>query len=191
MAEFWTTVSATSADPKRGFRWQISFDNLGGTDPIIWFAKKVTKPNFSITESKHSFLNHNYYWPGRVEWQEISLTLVDPVTPNAVANTNKIIAAMGYAIPSGTTAADMSSMSKGKAKSALGEVVISQLNAKGVEIEQWTLKQAWLKTCKFGELSYEDDNLIEIELGIRYDWATCVIAGEEGSPYYSTETSAD
>ena len=185
---FWTDVGPTDADPKRGFRWQISFDALGGEgQSIIWFAKKVSKPNFTMTESKHSFLNHNYYWPGRVEWQEISLTLVDPVSPNAVANTNKIIAGMGYRLPSAQmTDLDMSSMSKGKSQGALGVVTISQLDANGKPIEVWTLKQAWLKSVKFGELSYEDDNLVEIELGMRYDWATCEIDGEEGSPYYST-----
>ena len=185
---FWTTVNSATNDPKRGFRWQISFDNLTEDgDSVVWFAKKVSKPNFSITESKHSFLNHNYYWPGRVEWQEISLTLVDPVSPDAVSKTNQIIAKMGYAIPTGTTEDDMASMSKGKSKDALGVVKISQLDAGGKEIEIWTLQSAWVKTVKFGELSYEDDNLIEIELVLRYDWATCEIAGKEGSPYYSKE----
>ena len=186
---FWTTVNGDTSDPKRGFRWQISFDNLTDVgDSVVWFAKKVSKPNFSITESKHSFLNHNFYWPGRVEWQEIELTLVDPVSPDAVAKTNQIIAAMGYRIPDGTMGNDdLSSMSKGKSQGALGAVTISQLNAEGEPIEIWTLKQAWLKTVKFGELSYEDDNLVEISLGMRYDWATCDIpsATDAGSPYYS------
>ena len=97
---FWTSVGGNTKDPKRGFRFKVEFNgyNADGSG-VLWFAKKVTKPNFSVTESSHSFLNHNYYYPGRVEWQEISLTLVDPVSPGAVAQTNAIIQASGYKIP--------------------------------------------------------------------------------------------
>mgnify|MGYP001180193234 FL=1 len=174
---FWTDVGSTDADPKRGFRWKIQFDNLAGDgESIVWFAKKVEKPNFEVTESEHSFLNHKYYWPGRVTWAPINLTLVDPVSPDAVGQTNKIIEAMGYQIPKDGN--DLVSMAKGKSQSALGAVVISQLDSNGKEIEIWTLKQAWLKDVKFGELSYESDDLIEISLTLRYDWATCEINGE-------------
>jgi len=83
---------------------------------------------------------------------------------------------MGYQIPKDGN--DLISMAKGKSQTALGAVVISQLDSNGKEIEIWTLKQAWLKDVKFGELSYESDDLIEISLTLRYDWATCEINGE-------------
>ena len=62
---FWTTEAQMSTkDPKRGFRFRVQFDGLV-VGPIVWFAKQVSKPNFTITESKHSFLNHNFYYPSR------------------------------------------------------------------------------------------------------------------------------
>jgi hypothetical protein len=50
---------------------------------------------------------------------------------------------------------------------------IQVLNAEGQTIERWDLKGPFIKSVKFGDLSYEDDALRTVELGIRYDWATC------------------
>ena len=93
---FWSEqYNAQSKDPKRGFRFKITFQGMNGGD-IVWFAKKVAKPSYTITESKHSYLNHNFYFPGRVEWEKITMTLVDPVSPGAVAQTNALVVASGY-----------------------------------------------------------------------------------------------
>ena len=169
---FWTTVGGNTKDPKRGFRFKVLFNGYNADQSgVLWFAKKVSKPNFTITESKHSFMNHNFYYPGRVEWQEISLTLVDPISPGAVAQTNAIIQASGYKIPS--TAEQLETMSKGKTLTSTGVIQIIQIDADGNAVETWTLKQPWIKSVKFGELAYDSDDLIEIELGLRYDWAEC------------------
>ena len=173
---FWTS-QANNVDPKRGFRFKIIF---GGFDAdssgIVWWAKKVTKPGFQITEAKHAFLNHSFYYPGRVEWQEITMTLVDPVSPGAVAQTNLMVEASGYKIPKDGT--NLGSMSKKKSAEALGAIEIIQIDGNGDAIETWSLKQAFIKNVKYGELSYEDDNLTEIELTLRYDWATCTLSAD-------------
>ena len=170
---FWSEqYNANSKDPKRGFRFKITFQGMNGGD-IVWFAKKVAKPSYTITESKHSYLNHNFYFPGRVEWDTISMTLVDPVSPGAVAQTNALVVASGYQIPG--SPADLSSMSKGKSTSAVGYLVIEQIDSDGNVTEMWTLKNPFIKSVKFGELDYESDDLSMIELELRYDWAVCEI----------------
>ena len=170
---FWSEqYNAQSKDPKRGFRFKITFQGMNGGD-IVWFAKKVAKPSYTITEAKHSYLNHNFYFPGRVEWDTISMTLVDPVSPGAVAQTNALVVASGYQIPGSPS--DLSSMSKGKSTSAIGYIVIEQIDAEGAVTEEWTVKNPFVKSVKFGELAYDNDDLSEIELEIRYDWAVCTI----------------
>jgi len=191
---FWTSVSETTKDPKRNFRWKIDIGymtsgdggNAAEASGVVWWAKKVVKPNFTVAESKHSYLNHTFYWPGRVEWQTVSLTLVDPVDPNTVALTNQIIENSGYKIPG--AAENLETMSKGKSSKALTHVIISQFASDGATIlEQWTLKNPFIKSVKFGDLDYENDDLTLIELEFRYDWAECTI--EADSPtgtYYSS-----
>jgi hypothetical protein len=170
---FWSEqYNAQSKDPKRGFRFKITFQGMNGGD-IVWFAKKVAKPSYTITEAKHSYLNHNFYFPGRVEWDTISMTLVDPVSPGAVAQTNALVVASGYQIPG--SPADLSSMSKGKSTASVGYIIIEQIDAEGNVTEEWTVKNPFVKSVKFGELAYDNDDLSEIELEIRYDWAVCTI----------------
>ena len=177
---FWSAqYDAQSKDPKRGFRFKITFQGMNGGD-IVWFAKKITKPSYTLTESKHSYLNHNFYFPGRVEWDSISMTLVDPVSPGAVAQTNAIMVASGYQVPG--SPADLASMSKGKATAAIGYLVIEQIDSNNQVIEMWTVKNPFIKSVKFGELAYDNDDLSEIELEIRYDWAVCEIGqGADGA----------
>jgi len=177
---FWNSV--TAADPKRNFRFKIQFDGLknnsGANASIIWYAKKVGKPNFTVTESKHSYLNHTFYWPGRVEWQEINMTLVDPQDPYSANALNKLMKEAGYAPPGSPQAT--STLGKAKSKVALGEVVISQMNSDGETIEQWTLHAPFIKSVKYGELDYESDDLTTLEIGLRYDWAECKITKNNG-----------
>ena len=183
MAEFWTSQkTAGDNDPKRGFRFRVQFDGLV-TGPVVWFAKKVTKPSFSITEAKHSFLNHSFYYPGRVEWQELTMTLVDPVSPGAIAQTNAMIQAAGYVIPTGQlTSQDLSSMSKGKAATAVSQNIhIVQINSDGIDTEDWNLINPFIKNVKFGDLDYSSDDLLEIELTLRYDYAICEIVNAPGA----------
>jgi hypothetical protein len=164
---FWTDA-AQGQEPKRKFRFQVQ---LGAyVDGAVWYTKTVKKPSFQITEIDHSYLNHKFYYPGRTEWQTVDITLVDPVSPDAAANTLAIISAAGYNPP--TNSGDLSTMSKEKAVNKLGSVVINQIDSDGNQIESWTLRNAFITNVDFGDLSYEDDALSEITLTLRYDWAT-------------------
>ena len=50
--------------------------------------------------------------------------------------------------------------------------IIQQLKSDGGVVESWTLNNPFINKVGFGDLSYEDDGLSEISLGITYDWAT-------------------
>jgi len=168
---FWSTelISGTR-DPKRQFRFKVIFGGLdNANDGVIWWAKTVNKPSYTVTESDHTYLNHKFYFPGRVEWDPVTLALVDPVSPNATAQISALIRAAGYTIPGDATT--LETMSKGKATTSLGAVSIIQVDAEGKSIENWSLKNAFIKSVKFGDLDYSGDDLIQIDLELRYDWA--------------------
>jgi hypothetical protein len=166
-----------TTDPKRKFRFKINIGSLNptGTD-CVWYAKTVAKPSYEISESEHTFLTHKFYFPGRITWAEIEMTLVDPVSPNAVANLNALIRAQGYRVPNETLdSADFETMSNGNGAGALGTVLIQELNAEGIVIEEWELQNPFIKGVKYGDLDYSSDDLLEIGLTLRYDWAVCNI----------------
>jgi hypothetical protein len=177
---FWST---NNVEPKRNFRFLVQFTGLGdlgqglGGEDVLWWAKTVTTPSFDVSEVSHDFLDNKYYYPGRVTWNEVSMTLVDPVSPDAVGQTNALLEAMGYVIPSNTN--ELSSMSKPGSAEALGDIVISVLDSDGNPIETWKLQNPFIKSAKYGDLDYSNDELRTITLGLRYDWATCDIDGVE------------
>lgn len=164
---FWNVASG--AEPKRQYRWILA---VQGIDQYI--VSKVTKPSFTISDVGHKFLNHTYYFPGKVEWEKVSVTLVDPVQPDAAGTIMAMIQASGYEPPQ--TDQDLKTVAKNKATTALGEVQIKQKDADGNDIEIWKLHGAWISSVKFGELSYEEDGLTNIELELRYDYAYVEVA---------------
>jgi len=164
---FW---SAAEVSPKRQYRWVM---NIGGIPQ--WIIKKVNKPGFSISEATHKYLNHTFYYPGRVEYEKTSVTLVDPVDPDATAIMMQILANSGYSIP--TDANETVTISKKAATRALGNVVIAQIGAQGEAVDEFELVNAWLSSAKFGDLDYESDDLTDLTIEIRYDFVVMPIHG--------------
>jgi len=188
---FWTQPNR---DPKRAYRWLVIFPNM--PNGAIWYAKKVKKPKINVSKTEHQYLNHTFKYPGRVTWDDVTCTLVDPVSPDAAHHLAATIQGSGYLIP--RTYNDVTTISKARANEMLGEVQIVQINESidpnGVRlrgssakpmaygqgtgagsaniVEAWTLKNAWLMDVDFGELDYESDELTQIQLTLAYDYAT-------------------
>tara|TARA_R110000824_G_scaffold70902_1_gene181730 strand:+ start:12649 stop:13251 length:603 start_codon:yes stop_codon:yes gene_type:complete len=179
---FWSTQfkdDPTLRDPKRKFRFKVTFTGLGDAGGVLWYAKSAEKPSFAIAQSEHKYLNHTFYYPGSVTWNPVTIIMVDPVKPDMAASMADIINAGGYTIP--TTNSDLTTMSKAKAASALGQVMVTQIDSNGTEIEAWTLKNAFIVDLKFGDLAYGADELTELTIQLRYDWATLDTTNTDGS----------
>ena len=185
---FWSATGLDTPEPKRNYRWLVY---VGGIDP--WVAKKVTKPGFTVTETTHTWLNYNFYYPGKVEWNTISLTFVDPASPDLTQTIYNALKGGGYVFPESQN--EFSTLAKSLSRAALGTVRIQQIgdNTAGVGggptndqgqantggaagstaevVEEWFLYNAWIKDAKFGELDYTSDDLTEVTLELRYDYA--------------------
>jgi hypothetical protein len=170
---FW---KSSESEPKRNFRFQVQLGTAA--DSVLWWAKTVTTPSWDVSEVEHDFLDNKYYFPGRVTWSEVSLTLVDPISIDAVSRTNEILTKSGYLVKDETQSTGdgtAKTMSKKKAVNDGGliNLQIEVLNAEGQSIEIWKLNNPFIKSAKFGDLDYSNDDLRPVELTIRYDWATC------------------
>ena len=171
---FWSDFKV---EPKRAYRWILY---LGGIPS--WICKKVSKPSFAVSETEHTFLNNKFYYPGPVQRNTVTVTLADPVEPDAAATMLKIIQESGYQLPVDAEKAQASTISKAKAVQALGTVRIQQIGADGKEIEEWELVNAWIKDVKLGELDYESDDMVDVEIEIRYDYAQMNKGADRSAP---------
>ena len=172
---FWTQAGT---EPKRNFRFRVTFDSLNTNNTelggVLWWAKSVTTPSFDLGETEHHYLGGKYYFPGKVSWSEVSLSLVDPISPDAVGLTNQLLINSGYMVPDSTRDNQFSTISKNRSIAAgLRGITIEVLQANGDVVETWVLQQPFIKAANFGDLDYSSEDLRTVELTIRYDWATC------------------
>ena len=160
---FWSNVNT---DPKRRFRFILAIG-----DVPVWTIKTATKPKANVSTVEHQFINDTVKYPGRVTWDNISVTLVDPVQPDLAKEFINKLRDSGYEYP--TTSNKRGSISKAKSVvDGLQGISIQQINADGNVIEEWSLKNPWIVSIDFGgNLDYTADEMNEISLEIAYDWA--------------------
>ncbi len=163
---FW---SEKTVEPKRKFRWLLYWS---GVPQFV--VKSVKKPAYAVASTAHQFLNYEFNYPGRVTWEDISITIVDPVNPDSTKSLYKILENSGYVIPSNYNEAVAATISKKGMVDALGtEIKLSQLDADGtVPIETWVIKNPLITSVDFDTLDYSADELLNITVGIKYDYAT-------------------
>ena len=168
---FWAD---NTTEPKRQHKWVL---NINGIDQ--WIVKSVDKPSFTLSSAKHQYLNYEFKFPGRVKFNDISVSIVDPVNPDAAATLYTILGASGYRNPALEGPVDTPiSISKAKATAAIGPVMIRQLDSDGQGyVEQWKLHNAWVASFTFGKLNYSQDSISDITLKLSYDWATLETLG--------------
>tara|TARA_Y100000310_G_scaffold345668_1_gene468014 strand:+ start:4666 stop:5226 length:561 start_codon:yes stop_codon:yes gene_type:complete len=169
MAEtFWGSMSV---DPKRKFRWFVEFTNTQG-NILQLAAKMIRKPSFEIVNTQHKWINHTFNFPSRLEWKEISLSLVDIGGQTDITTVlERIIENSGYRRPKDPGVSKIS-ITKNNAVAAFGNnFKIKQINADGEPIETWTLINPWVRAIEFGDLDYASDELVELSLSIVYDFA--------------------
>ena len=159
---FW---SSQLTEPTRQFRFLVR--NTDDSEAVWYWAKTVTKPSFEISNTEHLLVNHKFKYPNTLTWNDITITTVD--TGDKTRELLNRIRSTGYDYP--TNFEGVEGVSKKAISEYLDELTIQQLNGDGGAIETWRLNGAFIKAINFGDLDYDSDNLVTIQLTIGYDWA--------------------
>lgn len=186
---FW---GQANAEPKRQFRFELSFTQRNGNQPgdiPVWTVKTATKPVAEVSTIVHQYIDHTFNFPGRVTWQPITVTLVDPVNPDLSFAFLDILGASGYKYPDTDTIA-RKSLSKKAFTREIGNVVLKQIDADGNEVERWELINPIITNIDFGgTLSYDSDDMVEVSCTITYDWAELSKSGVSTNGVPSTRSN--
>ena len=161
-------------EPKRHFRFLIEL-TIGGQN-LQFLARSVDRPSYTISDNPHQFFNHTFYYPGRITWNTISLTLVDPVNPNGAKILYEYLSSIGIEKPTSINAAIGTTITKESATSALGNLVIKEMGTRAgspqtVVIGNWQFLNAFLTDVNFGAQDYGSEDMVDISLTVQYDWA--------------------
>jgi len=173
---FW---SSKDLEPKRQFRFIVSLQP--DAVELRFAAKTADRPTYTIGETEHRFFNHTFYYPGRMNWNTVGMTLVDAVTPGSTELLYKYLSNIGIQQPVDFQVATSTTITKASAVSSLGDVKIRELGTNSenetVIIGEWSLINAFITEVNFGSHSYDSDEMVEISLTLRYDWAQYTAMG--------------
>jgi hypothetical protein len=168
---FW---NSTEIDPKRQFKFKITFDLLGASGAATFLAQSADRPVYTITDTtKVDFLDKSFHYPGKITWTPVKIKFVD--TPG-VGTVNAARAAYDYLGKSGWKTPVLNQFGTINKADAVtngqtGTVLIETINSAGNAVDTWSLKNAFITTVALNNLDYAAEGILTAEFTFRYDWA--------------------
>lgn len=129
-----------------------------------WWVSSCSRPNIKQSAVEIPFMNTSNYVIGRYNWEEINVTLRDPIGPSASQ------AVMEWVRLHSESATGR----QGYAVAYKRDLILEMLDPTGTVISQWIIKEAMLTSVKFSELDYSGDEIATIELSLRPFY--CILA---------------
>lgn len=196
---FWNMVTI---EPKRTFRYLVTFGGALAGSPdagqISMFATSVSRPKYEVSFKEFQYLNHQFNFPGRVKWQDVTLKFVDAGGSGAtgvykdqngekqeiqggsvmdIARTMmNVLVAGGYTVPD-SEPNKLKTLSKTAMYAPVGPVTIKILKPDATGggydqiVEEWTLYNSMFGNVSFNDLTYENEDFSTVDLTVKYDYA--------------------
>lgn len=149
-------------EPLRKNRFLLRFPSDLGIQE--WWVSNVSRPTITMGATEIPFLNTSTWVVGRYLWEQINITLRDPIGPSASQaimewvrlSSESVTGRQGYAV------------------AYKRDLVLEMLDPTGCAVSQWVIKNAFIVSAAGGDLSYDDDSLATWELTIRPDY--CILS---------------
>ena len=151
-------IMFTAFEPKVQNRFIMYIDGIPS-----YMVKSVSAPNFTDNVIKLDHINSYRKIRGKREWDNMSLSLYDPITPSG-AQAVMEWARLGY--ESVTGRAGYSDFNK-------KDVTLNILGPVGDIVGEWIIKGAFVESSNFGDYDWSSDEAINVELNIAMDY--CIL----------------
>jgi len=165
----WASVKI---EPKRQFKFILT---LGEIPAWVVTDCERPNPNFDGTVN-HEFLGHQFKFPGKLKWSDITMTLVEPIDPDISGLVLDAVQKAGYNPPSTWTADNegwRTTFSKERfVNGNFGNISVKVLDSDGNEIETWTLYNSFVSNVSYSNLQYSGAAINTVKLTFSYDYAT-------------------
>lgn len=167
--------------PKLKFRYRITFDNFGVSNPKTELTKqvvKVARPTVSMEPIEIPVYNSRIYLAGRPTWEAITVDLRD----DAGGNVTRLI---GEQLQKQFDFLEQASASSGidyKFISTLEMLDGANGVTEPVVLETWQLYGCFLNQVNYQDVDYGSNEAVMITMSIRYDNAIQTTGGGVGAP---------
>jgi len=151
-------IMFTAFEPKVANRFIMYIDGIPS-----YMVKSVASPSFTDGVIKLDHINTYRKIRGKREWQNMTLSLYDPITPSG-AQAVMEWARLGY--ESVTGRAGYSDFYK-------KDVTLNSLGPVGDIVGEWIIKGAFVVSSNFGQYNWSTEDAINVELQLAMDY--CVL----------------
>lgn len=154
--------------PKLKFRFRVSFENFGVSQPTTELTKQVmnfTRPTLQFDPIEIPVYNSRIYLAGKPSWQEVTCTLRDDAT-------GEVSRRVGEQLQKQFDFMEQSSASSGiDYKFITRFEVLDGGNGANepITLETWEMYGCYLPTVNYGDADYGTNDPMTIALTIRYD----------------------
>ena len=149
-------IMFTPYEPKLQNRFIVQIDGVPA-----YTIKSTNRPAIDFEEVELRHMNVKRFVKGVGEWQQLEMTLYDPIVPSAAQ------AVMEWVRLSHESVTGRDGYSDFYKK----DITIQTLGPVGDIVEEWTLKGAFIQNATFGDLAFDSNDPVEITLTLRYDYA--------------------
>ena len=149
-------IMFTPFEPKLKNRYIMQIDGIPA-----YLIKSAARPQITFEEVALDHMNVKRYVKGKGEWQQLQVTLYDPVVPSAAQ------AVMEWVRLSHESVTGRDGYSDFYKK----DVTFQVLGPVGDVVEEWKLKGAWCQDVQFGDMDFASSDPVDITATLRYDYA--------------------
>ena len=126
-----------------------------------YMVKTATRPSISFEAITLDHINLKRKIKGKGEWQDVSITLYDPIVPSGAQAVMEWVRLSHESL----TGRD------GYPDQYKKDIDLYLLGGIGDKIEQWKLKGAFIVSAEFGDVDWSASDPVEISLTLAYDYA--------------------
>ena len=146
----------TELEPKMKNRYIMEIQGIQA-----YLVKAAARPSINFETVKLDHINTYRKLQGKGEWQDITITLYDPIVPSAAQAVMEWVR-LGHESLTGR---------RGYADFYKKNIDFYMLGPVGDKIEQWKLKGAFIQAANFGDVAFDSNEPATIELTLSYDYA--------------------
>lgn len=171
--------------PKLQFRFRVTFDNFGVSNPKTELTKQVVsfaRPQVQFEPVELPVYNSRVYVAGRPTWQANQIVLRD----DAGGNVSRLV---GEQLQKQYDFMEQASASSGidyKFITTCEMLDGGNGTIEPVVLETWQLYGCFLSDVNYGELNYGNNDAVTITMSLRYDNALQTTGGGIGTPVTRT-----
>ena len=122
-----------------------------------WWVANCSRPSLTQNPVEIPFMNTSNWVLGRYTWDEINVTLRDPIGPSASQavmewvrlHSESVTGRQGYAV------------------AYKRDLRLEMLDPTGTAVSMWIIKEAMISSVKFSELDYSGDDIATIDLTLK------------------------